>query len=127
MTPAVEQAVAHLQAHFRDRIAVIPEQDGGARIRVADLELGPPYAQAETWFGFTVSYLHPYGDIYPHYVRPDLRRLDGTPLGGGLHINNSFADLPAVMVSRRTRLVGSAYPVDPVLKLLKVQQWLLSL
>jgi hypothetical protein len=127
VTPAVEAAVAHIQAHFSDRLAIVPEDDGGARIRVEAMELGPPYAQAETWFGFTVSYLHPYGDIYPHYVRPDLSRLDGAPLGGGLHINNSFAGAPAVMVSRRTRLLGAAHPIDPVLKLLKVHQWLASL
>jgi hypothetical protein len=126
MAPEVEKAVALLKANVDGDVAVTALADGGAQIRIDKLGLGPPYAQDESWFGFTLTYLHPYGDIYPHFVRPDLTRLDGGPLGEAIHAGNAFYGQPAVMVSRRTRIFGPANPVDPVLKLLKVQQWMLS-
>lgn len=126
MTSEVEAALAALRAQFENRVEAVALADGGARVTVQGMPLGPPYQQAETWFGFTLTYLHPYGDIYPHYVRPDLARIDGQPLGEAVHLDNSFYGQPAVMLSRRTRLFGPDNPVDPVLKLLKVQQWLLS-
>lgn len=126
MTSAVEDAIRALHNAFPNRVDVSPLPDGGAKIVVQGVELGAPYAQSDTWFGFTLTYLHPYADIYPHFVRPDLSRLDAAPLGEAIHLNNSFYGETAVMVSRRTRLFGPENPVDAQLKLLKVQTWMLS-
>ena len=127
MKDAVADAIRQLKAQFGDvRVAVVDTADGGARVVVEALELGPPFAQAESWFGFTLAPLYPYADVYPHFIRADASRTDGRPLGVPIHVNNSFYGRPAVMVSRRTRLVGPASPNNALLKLLKVQSWLRS-
>lgn len=127
MKPAVDQAIAELRSQFGDpRVQIAELPDGGARVVVEGLELGAPYVQPETWCGFTLAPLYPYADVYPHFVRPDLSRIDGKALQTPIHIGNTFYDRPAIMVSRRTRLTGPANPNTAVLKLLKVQSWLLA-
>lgn len=127
MKPAVSQAIEELKAQFDGRVQFVELPDQGARVHVGGIALGPPYAQSDTWIGFTLVPVYPYADVYPHFVRPDLSRLDGQLLQSPLHINQSFYGEPAVMVSRRTKLFGQANPNNAVLKLLKVQAWLLSL
>lgn len=125
--PAVAEAICELKAQFGTaRVAVTELGDGGARVVIDAVELGPPYAQADTWVGFTLTPLYPYADVYPHFVRPDLSRLDGKPLERPIHIGNNFYGRPAVMVSRRTRATGPANPNTALLKLLKVLSWLRS-
>jgi hypothetical protein len=126
LTPEVSAAIDALKGQFGDGVTYTETGDGGAHVRLATVPLGPPYAQGESWFAFTLTYLHPYGDIYPVFVRPDLSRLDGKPLTTPIHVNNAFQGQSAVMVSRRTKLLGPNHPIDPVLKILKVQQWMLS-
>ena len=127
MKDAVAEAVRQLQGQFgAARVGVVETGDGGARVVVEALELGAPFAQAESWFGFALAPLYPYADVYPHFIRPDASRADGRPLSVPIHVNNSFYGRPAVMVSRRTRLVGPANPNNALLKLLKVQSWLRS-
>jgi hypothetical protein len=125
--PAVEEAIRELKVQFGEARVVATElPDGGAKVIVDAIELGPPFAQSETWVGFTLTALYPYADVYPHFVRPDLARLDGQSLQPPIHIANNFYGEPAVMVSRRTRATGPANPNNALLKLLKVQSWLRS-
>ena len=127
MKPAVDQAIEELKGQFGDQRVLVTEQpDGSARVVVEGLELGEPYAQPDTWAGFTLTALYPYADVYPHFVKHDLSRLDGKLLQRPIHAGNAFYGRPAVMVSRRTRLTGPANPNNAVLKLLKVQSWLRS-
>jgi hypothetical protein len=126
ITAEVGHALEALKREFGESLTHAEVGDGGAHVRIPSLTLGPPYAQDESWFAFTLTYLHPYGDIYPIFVRPDLSRLDGRPLTTPIHVNNAFQGQPAVMVSRRTKLLGPGHPIDPVLKILKVRQWMLS-
>lgn len=125
MNPAVKAALDALVKQF-ERVTFTAMPDGSARVKVWDVPLGAPYAQEETWIGFTITALHPYADVYPHFLRPDLSRIDGGQLSPGIHVGQSFYNEPAVMVSRQTRSVGPASPCDPLLKLLKVQAWLMS-
>jgi hypothetical protein len=127
MKPAVAKAIDELREHFDSMIDIVELPDGGARVVINGIELGAPYQQPDTWVGFTLTPLYPYADVYPHFVRPDLARVDGRRLEIPIHINNSFYGAPAVMVSRRTRSFGEANPNNAVLKLLKVQAWLRSL
>ncbi len=127
LKPAVAAAIDELKKQFGDQVQVTELGDGGCRIVVEEVELGLPYSQASTWIGFTITPLYPYADIYPHFVRPDLRRIDDRPLGEGLHKDNNFYGQPAVMVSRRTRAFGADTPNNALIKLLKVQAWLKSL
>ena len=127
MKAAVIQAIEEFKAQFGDpRVEAAELPDGGARVVVQAMELGPPYQQIDSWFGFTLTPLYPYADVYPHFLRPDLCRLDGQPLQAPIHVGNTFYGQPAVMVSRRTRLTGPANPNSALLKLLKVQKWLRS-
>ena len=127
LKPAVLGAIEELREQFGDKVQVHELGDGGCKVVVENVSLGSPYLQKETWFGFTITPLYPYADIYPHFVRSDLARADGAALSVPIHINNNFYGQSAVMVSRRTRITGVDNPNSAVLKLLKVQSWLLSL
>ena len=127
MQPRVGAAVAELQANYLRRVEAIDLGNGGARIIVGGVSLdGSPFAQPDTWCGFVLTFAHPYADIYPHFVRPDLSRRDGRPLGQSIHPNSQFYGERAVMLSRRTKIFGPESPVNAVLKLEKVMKWLIS-
>lgn len=123
LTPQVEQAITDIQAAFPDRPLVVREDgEGGARVIVENVALGPPYHQRETWVGFHITFPYPSSDVYPHFVRGDLSRLDGRPLGEAMS-PNSFLERPAVQISRKSNRLNPA--ADTALyKLLKVIQWL---
>ena len=127
MKAAASQALEELRQQFGDRVSAEELPDGGVQVVVEGVRLGEPFAQPDTWVGFTLSPLYPYADVYPHFVRPDLARSDGSPLQMPLYPNNSFYGRTAVMVSRRTPTCGPASPNHAARKLLKVQAWLLSL
>lgn len=124
-TPAVRRALEELERAFPDS-AVIREQDGegGAHVTVEDVPLGPPYRQTTTWVGFRLGFQYPYADVYPHFVRDDLTRLDGNALGAGLSAGR-FREKPATQVSRRSNNLDATNQTA-VLKLLKVLDWLRS-
>jgi hypothetical protein len=127
MKPEVDAAIAELRDYYNGRVDISALPDGSAKILVRDLPLaGGPYVQQETWFGFTITYLHPYADIYPHFVRPDLTRRDGQPFGQSFQVGRDFYGQPATMLSRRTSLFGPEHPMNAKLKLEKVLQWLIS-
>jgi hypothetical protein len=99
----VVQAVAEVRAAFpENQVHAWPDGQGGARVVVESIELGPGWAQQTSWLGFDISYVYPDADCYPHYARPDLQRTDGHALVPPVHGGNLFADQPAVMVSRRS-------------------------
>lgn len=125
--PAVHSAITELDHYFPGRIEARELSDGGAAVTVRELSLnGGPYRQADTWCGFTISFAHPYADIYPHFVRPDLARNDNQPFGQGFHAGRDFYGVPALMLSRRVRLSSSEFSVNPIIKLEKVMAWLLT-
>jgi hypothetical protein len=127
MKPAVEAAVVELRARFDGRVEASELGDGSAKVVVTGMSLeGGPFVQSDTWCGFTITFLHPYADIYPIFVRPDLARRDGAPLGQSIHLGRDFYGQPATMLSRRTRLLDPDHPVNVALKLEKVLQWLIS-
>lgn len=124
-TAAVEKAIGELRASFSDNpLEVTPDGSGGAFITMQAIPLGPPWAQADTWIGFQITFQYPYADVYPHFVRSDLSRADGKPLGAGLGIAQ-FRGQAAVQVSRRSNKLNPATDTA-TLKLLKVLKWLRS-
>ena len=125
MTPAVVSAIEQVRATFSAcRVDVEADGSGGAYVKVHDVPLGPPYAQDHSWFGFHITFQYPYADVYPHFVRPDLKRIDGRPLGEGTG-GGSFRNHQAVQLSRRSNRLNPATDTA-ALKLLKVHQWLKS-
>lgn len=139
MTPEVEDAVDEIRKHFRGHsIHVGPDKDGGACVIVDAVPLCAVYKQGETWVGFHITHACPYADVYPHFVRNDLLRADGKPLGEAITPNHQFpqpdvvvdASLtarPAVQISRRANKRDANSNLEtPLLKTLKVLRWLNS-
>jgi hypothetical protein len=124
-TAAVEKAITELRACFPNNpLELVLDGSGGAFITMQAIPLGPPWAQADTWIGFQITFQYPYADVYPHFVRPDLSRTDGKALGAGLG-QAQFRGQAAVQISRRSNKLNPATDTA-TLKLLKVLKWLQS-
>lgn len=140
MNDSVCAAVEELRQQYpRNEFHVADDVDGGAFVIIEDLPLGPPFEQATTWVGFHIVHACPYADTYPHFVRPDLRRVDGAILTIPFHSGRVFpqaeaklrqpAALPqraALMVSRRSNKRDPSGIDTPRRKLAKVMQWMSS-
>jgi hypothetical protein len=123
MTPDVEQAIAELKETWPDStVTARPDGQGGAVVFVENVALFPPYAQDSTWVGFLLSFQYPYADVYPHFVRPDLRRTDEKPLGEAMTAG-SFDGRPAIQVSRRSNRHEPELQTAAI-KLHKVLEWM---
>jgi hypothetical protein len=139
MTPEVQDAIEGIRRHFHGLpVLVGPDQNGGACVFVEGVPLGPPYAQADTWLGFHITQACPYADVYPHFVRADLTRLDGKPLGEaitpghsfpqpGVVVGNTLPPRAAIQISRRSNHRDQQSNLEtPLLKTIKVLRWLKS-
>jgi hypothetical protein len=94
-------ALREVRSMFEEHtIRAWPDGAGGVHVVIEDIQLGPAWCQKTSWLGFTINYLYPDADTYPHYVRADLRHVDGNPLVAPFHIGHALQDQPAVMVSR---------------------------
>ena len=126
MKAEVETAVREIEASFEGcAVTAKDDGDGGAIVVVRDVSLqDSPYEQEDTWFGFHITHTYPYADVYPHFVRADLKRKDGKPLGEGTSLGTFQGD-SAVQVSRKCNRHNPATDTA-VLKLQKVLRWLKS-
>ena len=126
MTAEVEAAIEEIRLAFDGHaVDVLAEAQGGAHVIVEDLELGPAFTPSTSWVGFTIDYLYPRSDVYPHFVRPDLARADGSPLPSPpLNAGQRMPgfERPAIMISRRSNRRDPARDTA-ALKLLRVVQW----
>lgn len=126
---AVEGALAGLRAAYGDtQVLVVPDGQGGAWVEIREAELGNGYIQATTFIVFLLPFNLPGADIYPIFVRDDLARRDGTPLGEGLQQTTLSwpgqpPQRPVIQVSRRTR-GGAFISQTAVQKVEKVLEWL---
>jgi hypothetical protein len=123
MTPEVEGAIREIAAAYpKCPLERVDDGHGGAFVTLKDVPIESPYEQATTWFGFHITHTYPYADVYPHFVRHDLRRRDKKPLGAGLGVGN-FRNQPAIQISRRSNHLNAATDTA-LLKLQKVIRWL---
>lgn len=121
--PKVAEAVALLKRRYGvAHVHADPDGQGGAFVTVDEVPLGPPFQQSNTWVGFQLTAVFPYADVYPHFTRPDLARLDGTALGEGTSLG-TFRDQPALQLSRRSKNVEPS-PEMAIRKMLRVLAWL---
>ncbi len=123
VVPSVVKAIEEIRSTF-DRCTVEAEADssGGAVVVVKGIPMGCPYAQAQVWIGFRITFQYPYADVYPHFTNADLARSDGGSLGGGFG-TATFRDRPAIQVSRRSNKLNPETDTA-ALKLLKVIRWM---
>ena len=123
ITDEVAQAIAEIKATFDDASVEVEEDgQGGAYVVVETVDPGEQYEQRETWFGFQITFQYPYSDVYPHFVRGDLRRADGQGLGEGTS-PGTWRERPAVQISRRSNHLDPESDTA-VIKLHKVLEWL---
>lgn len=124
LKPDVEKAIAELKNEFGDT-AVSYEEDGsgGAYTVIEPVALCSPPYNTPTWVAFHIPYTYPYADIYPVYVRNDLRQ-DGQR-------KEAMSDYPnyrgrhATQLSRRTQRYARNPDFDTAAaKIQKVLQWL---
>jgi hypothetical protein len=122
MNDPVTRAIEQIRASFHGKeVVVIDDGEDGAYVIVEDAELGAPYVQETTWVGARITFQYPYADVYPVYVRGDLARADGAPLGEAM-TPVSFQERAAIQVSRRSTRLDAA--VDTAaMKLQKVLDW----
>lgn len=124
MTPEVKAAVEEIREAFpAASVTALEDGGGGAHVTVDPVKLSDVYTQDQTWVRFHITFQYPYADVYPHFIRPDLTRKDGKPLGDGM----SVIDLPnnqgrAVQISRRSNKLNPESDTALV-KLLKVLHW----
>lgn len=105
-------------------VSATPDLEGGVFVIIDIVDLGDLYASPESWIGFHISYLHPATDVYPHYVRPDLLRRDGKPLGAGFSQTVwAFGNTQSTQISRRSTRRDPRLD-SPALKALKVVAWI---
>jgi hypothetical protein len=128
---SVTAALESLEAAFPSvPIRVVPDGQGGAWVEFTELALGAPYVQETTFLAFLLPFNLPGSDIYPMFVRPDLSRLDGRPLGQAFQATQlawpgDAAQRPVVQVSRRTR--GGTFAAQTAAqKVNKVIDWMRS-
>lgn len=124
ITPQVKQAITEIEIALPDcRLTVREDGEGGACVVVENLPLGTPYHQDTTWMGFHITFPYPSSDVYPHFVRGDLTRVDGKPLGEAISPGNTFEGRLAAQISRKSNRLNPM--TDTALhKLLKVLEWL---
>lgn len=124
MKAAVHDAIAEIREHFPDSpLTVTEDREGGAAVIVEKVYFtGDVYTQGNTWVGFRINFQYPLPDIYPHYVRGDLARKDGKPLGEATSVC-AFEGRQAIQLSRRSNSRNPANETA-LLKLLKVLKWL---
>jgi hypothetical protein len=125
MTDAVKKAMEQIDAAYpgEKRIEVQEDGQGGVYVIVNDVDIGTIYEQSTTWVGFRIVFNYPYADVYPHFVRSDLVRKDGRPLGDGISGGHLFLGRAALQLSRRSNRLNPATDTAAT-KLLKVVQWL---
>jgi hypothetical protein len=122
MTPEVAEAVDEIKAAFPNATVEVKEEGDGVVVFLDPIELGEPYAQPDTWIGFRITFQYPYSDVYPLFVRGDLSRTDGQPLGEGMSVM-TFEGRPAVQLSRRSNRLDPVTDTA-VIKVHKVMDWL---
>ena len=123
MTSEVEKAIAEIRHAFAGRmVEAEDEPQGGAYVIVDGVSIGAAYAPSVTWFGFLISFQYPHADVYPHFIDPQVKRVDGGSLASGFSGPTDWRGRPVIQVSRRSNRWDPTVDTA-VAKLLKVIEW----
>lgn len=125
VTNAIEEAIEELRHTFSDATVTF-ESDGagGAWVTIDPIPLAPVYEQETSWIAFQITFPYPEADIYPLFVRPDLRRRDGAAHGEGFQsVPWGPRATPGTQLSRRSSRLDPAIDTATT-KVLKVLKWL---
>lgn len=127
MTPEVAEAIEELKAAYpKAALEVREDPDGGAWVTIDPVFVGDQYAPTESFISFQITFHYPVSDVYPHFVRPDLRRVDGNPLGEATSPCKFGPEArDGIQISRKSNRLDPAIDTA-ALKLEKVLAWLRS-
>lgn len=124
MNDAVEKAIEEIRSAFpRNSVDAQDDSKEGAWVIIEDVPVGDIYTPSTTWVGFRITFQYPYADVYPHFVRSDLTRVDRRPVGDGFSAGQTFLGRPALQISRKSNRLNPKTDTA-LLKLMKVLQWL---
>jgi hypothetical protein len=119
----VSTAIEELKRQFAAAaFTVLEDGQGGARVFMEPVSIGPKYQPSETWLGFHIPAQYPYADIYPVFIG-NVARVDGTPFVAPVTPGHSFEGRPALQVSRRNSAAQSGLQ-KAAAKVLKVLDFL---
>ncbi|MFD9669419.1 hypothetical protein ACFWAY_49045 [Rhodococcus sp. NPDC059968] len=105
-------------------VTVRQRRAGGAWVTIDPIQLGPVYEQETSWIAFQITFPYPEADVYPLFVRADVRRRDGAGHGGGFQsVTWGPRGEPGTQLSRRGNRLNPAIDTATT-KVLKVLKWL---
>lgn len=123
VVPEVLTAISEIQATFPEALVTYKaDGSGGVYITVEPVALGGKYHETDTWVGCHITFQYPFSDVYPIFIRPDLKRKDEKALGEGIG-HATFDGKPATQLSRRSNRRNPKLETA-AMKLLKVLKWL---
>ena len=123
MNSQVKLAISQLIKGFpKARVTATDSGDGGAKVMIDSVDLGPSFEPSSSWVKFSVSFQYPNADIYPIFLRSDLTRTDGRSHGKGI-AQSEFDGAPALQLSRRSNRLNPDTDTA-ALKVTKVLEWL---
>lgn len=125
LSPTIVEAIAEIRDSFAESTVTIDgDGAGGAWVVIDPVPLGPSFAQDDSWIAFLITFAYPDADVYPHFVRPDLSRIDGAALGAGFSQTTwGLTGNPGMQLSRRSNRLNPAVDTAAT-KLFKVLKWL---
>jgi hypothetical protein len=122
----VSTAIEDLKHQFPGAAFTVREDgQGGARVLMEPVAIGPKYRPSDTWLGFQIPAQYPYADIYPVFLG-NVARLDGKPFVAPLTAGHNFEGRPALQVSRKNSAAQSGFQTAAA-KILKVLDFLENL
>jgi hypothetical protein len=123
--PAIAEGIEQIRGSFAASVVTVDgDGSGGAWVNIDSVPLGPSYEQEESWIAFLITFAYPEADVYPHFVRPDLSRVDGAALGAGVAQTAwGPSGNPGMQLSRRSNRLNPAIDTAAT-KVLKVLKWL---
>jgi hypothetical protein len=103
MKVEVSKAIEELKLQFDPSTVEVNEDgQGGARIVMHGIAIGPRFNPPRTWVGFHLPAQYPYADIYPVFIGSEVRRVDGVGFTAPVTHGHVFETRPAIQVSRRS-------------------------
>jgi hypothetical protein len=124
----VSEGIEELKRQFSAAsFDVRDDGQGGARVVMEPIVLGPKYKPEATWVGFHIPAQYPYADIYPVFIGAEVSRADGIAFAAPVTPGHHFADRSAIQVSRRNSAAQSGSTQRAATKILKILDYLENL
>lgn len=106
MRTEVAEGIEALRRQFPGaEIVVIDDESGGARVIVEEVRIGARFTPEATWIGGYLTAQYPYADVYPIFIGGEVKRVDEKGFVAPVTTGYTFADRPAIQISRVTRVI----------------------